>query len=141
MENLKKDIISKDCPSPEKLNDYLTDQASVEQKKAIEKHIANCDNCLATIAEISQILKNYKSNPLKEFLMKTKQNINIWFIFAVIFFILSFIYPKYFVQLLTATIILALKWIMDNKNTKLLIMIHEAWKKDNPSKNSNRLIR
>lgn len=53
----------------------------------------------------------------------------LFLIMAVGFFILSFIFSRYFLQFLAAAIILSLKWIVDSKNSKILITIYEAWKR------------
>lgn len=45
-------------------------------------------------------------------------------------FAASFLVPRYFIQLLVATLILGIKWIVDAKTTKMLVMIHEAWKRE-----------
>ncbi|MFA5255328.1 MAG: hypothetical protein WC419_01350, partial [Candidatus Omnitrophota bacterium] len=42
---------------------------------------------------------------------------------------LSFVFQRFFLQFLTATLLLGVKWITDAKSTKMLIMIYEAWKK------------
>ncbi len=138
MEDLKNKITHNDCLSPETINSYLTNQLTDSNKEYVQKHIANCDVCLNSIVEISQILKKHKTHMIREFLMNIIKRINIWGILAISFFILSFVYHQHFVQFLTETIIVSLKWIMDNKNTKLLIMIHEAWKKDSSKQTSNR---
>ena len=57
------------------------------------------------------------------------KKINIYLILAIISFILSFVFQHYFVQFLTATLLLGIKWISDAKSTKMLVMIYEAWKK------------
>jgi hypothetical protein len=54
--------------------------------------------------------------------------INLYLIFAVLSFALSFMVPRFFIQLLVATLLLGAKWIIDSKTTKMLVMIHEAWK-------------
>ena len=57
------------------------------------------------------------------------KKINIYLILAIAAFTLSFITGRYFLQLLVATLLLGAKWITDSKTTKMLVMIHEAWKK------------
>ena len=61
---------------------------------------------------------------------KPMGRINIYLILAIISFGLSFVTPRYFIQLLTATLLLGAKWVIDSKTTKMLVMIHEAWKTD-----------
>jgi hypothetical protein len=54
--------------------------------------------------------------------------INLYLILAIIFFVSSFAIPRFFLQFLVATLLLGAKWVTDSKSTKMLIMIHEAWK-------------
>jgi len=53
---------------------------------------------------------------------------NLWLIGSIMTFALSFFVPRYFVQLLVATILMAVKWIFDSVNARILIMIYDAWK-------------
>ena len=54
---------------------------------------------------------------------------NRWLIASVTAFALSFAFPPVFLQFLVAAGILGGKWIFDSENTKILIMIYNAWKK------------
>ena len=56
------------------------------------------------------------------------KRINLYLILAVIAFSLSFVTPRYFVQLLVATLVLGIKWVADSRSTKMLIAIYDAWK-------------
>jgi hypothetical protein len=56
--------------------------------------------------------------------------VSLYLIFAAISFLLSFIVPRFFLQFLVATLLLGAKWVADSKSTKMLIMIHEAWKNE-----------
>jgi hypothetical protein len=56
------------------------------------------------------------------------KRLNIYLALAIISFILSFAVPRYFVQLLVATLLLGVKWVADSKSAKMLVMIYEAWK-------------
>jgi len=42
---------------------------------------------------------------------------------------MSFTVPQYFIQLLVATLLLGIKWIVDAKSIKMFIMVYDAWKK------------
>ena len=46
-----------------------------------------------------------------------------------------------FLQLLVATILLGIKWITDSRTTKMLIMIHDAWKRGDEKETSRILER
>jgi hypothetical protein len=57
------------------------------------------------------------------------RKINWYAVGGVASFALSFVFPRYFLQFLVATILLGAKWIIDAKNTRMLVMIYEAWRK------------
>ena len=67
------------------------------------------------------------------------KKINLYLLFAIVCFALSFVTPRYFLQLLAATVVLGAKWIVDSKSMKMLVMIHEAWKKGG-DKEASRII-
>ena len=118
------------CVSDVELNDYLSGVLSPKDKERIENHLKDCGDCLEklvfayeTVNEFNQI-KPKGVNPMKSLWKK-----NIWLIGAIIAFTLSFFVPRYFVQLLVATILMGVKWIFDSVNARILIMIYDAWKK------------
>ena len=57
------------------------------------------------------------------------KRLNWYFLAMAITFTLSFVLPRYFLQLLVATIIFGAKWIIDARNARILVMIYEAWRK------------
>jgi len=118
------------CPTEADLNRYMIGGLSVNEKDKIEKHIADCPYCVYKISESYKIVEEVKKegNIKKGYTMSIKKGLNVWLILSITMFLLSFLVPHYFVQFLTASILLGIKWIVDNKNTKMLIMIHEAWK-------------
>ena len=116
------------CPSEETLSMYLYGLLSGEDRSATEKHLAGCSLCRRLIVETYEVTslqracKKYKT----WFGLITK---NRWFIGALAALALSFFFPAYFFQFLTACLLMGSKWIIDMKTTKTLIMIHEAWKR------------
>lgn len=111
-------------PTEVELADYLGKRLSAEGRERVEDHIACCNECLESVVSAYESVKTFKKG--KAGIMK---KINIYLILAIISFILSFIFRDYFLQFLTATILLGIKWIADAKSTKMLIMVYEAWKK------------
>jgi len=111
-------------PGDTELAGYMDNTISAEKRHVIEKHLAGCPECLIKAVASYDSVKIFKSkeriHPMKKF--------NIYLTLAVIAFILSFAFPKYFIQSLVATLVLGLKWIVDSKTTKMLITIYEAWK-------------
>ena len=117
-------------PAETELSDYLAHLLTGEVEKRIEDHIACCPECLEAIVSAYESVKMFNKNKRGK---KGKDNIvkkiNIYLVFAVISFLLSFIVPQYFIQFLVATLLLGIKWIVDAKSTKMLVMIYDAWKK------------
>lgn len=110
-------------PTESELADYLSKASVGEEREKVEDHIACCNDCLENVVSAHESVSAFKKGKPK--IMK---KINVYLILATISFILSFTVPQYFVQFLTATLLLGIKWIADAKSTKMLIMIYEAWK-------------
>ena len=121
MTDLKQEI--KAHPKEAELADYLSNILTGEGRKRIEDHIACCNDCLDNVVSAHESVKKFKKG--KAGVMK---KINVYLVLAVISFILSFAFQRYFVQFLTAALLLGIKWIADAKSTKMLVMIYEAWK-------------
>ncbi len=114
-------------PADVVLADYLDKRLSSRDKEEVERHVASCDECLIKMASTYESVESFnkrKTKPMKK--------INYYLILAIITFTLSFVLPRYFLQSLVATLLLGVKWITDSKTTKMLIMIHEAWKNEGP---------
>ena len=122
MTDLKQEIRAH--PEETELADYLSNNLTGERKKRVEDHIACCNDCLESVVSAHESVKTFKKR--KAGGMK---KINIYPVLAVISFILSFVFRDFFLQFLTATLLLGIKWIADAKSTKMLVMIYEAWKK------------
>lgn len=114
---------TKTHPTEAELADYLSKALSGSDRKRVENHIAQCDDCLEKAVSAHDSVMAFKKG--KANIMK---KINIYLVLACISFILSFVFPQYFLQFLTATLLLGIKWVADSKSTKMLIMIYEAWK-------------
>jgi len=120
-------IKTHNCISPADLNAYMTGSLPAVKRKETESHISSCPYCTYMVAEAYAAVRGTRTSPRGgSNIMKTK--IDIWLILTAIMFILSFFFPKYFIQFLVGTVLFGMKWITDNKNTKMLIMIYEAWK-------------
>lgn len=115
--------IVKNHPADIVLADYLDNLLPPDNRKHVEAHISGCSACLEKMVSAYEVVK--KSEKRK---VNAVRKINFYLVFAVISFILSFTLPSYFIQLLVATLLLGAKWVADSKSTKMLVMIHEAWK-------------
>ena len=113
------------CPDESLLSAYLDGSLAGDERGAVENHIASCDECLAKVVaayeSVAAFRKKRKGAPMRK--------INWYAVGGVASFALSFVFPRYFLQFLVATILLGAKWIIDAKNTRMLVMIYEAWRK------------
>ena len=117
-------------PTEVELSDFLDNSLAGKAKEKVEEHIAGCDECLARIVSAYESVELLKKTGLsKKRKVDFMKKVNLYLILAVIAFSLSFMIRGYFIQLLVATLLLGIKWIVDSKSTKMLIMIYEAWKK------------
>ncbi|MFA6142189.1 MAG: zf-HC2 domain-containing protein [Candidatus Omnitrophota bacterium] len=127
MTNTKLNV--KTHPADTELADFLDDALSRNERHKIEEHIASCDECLGKIISAHESVDLFKrqggSRSGKANFMK---KINWYLVLAIISFTLSFVFARYFIQLLVATLLLGIKWIVDAKTTKMLVTIYDAWK-------------
>ncbi len=116
-------------PAEADLAAYLSKSLPGKEMVRIEEHIASCAGCLETAVAAYDSVRDFKpAAPHKKRRTSVMKKINLYLILAVIAFALSFTTPRYFIQLLVATLILGIKWVVDAKSTKMLVMIYEAWK-------------
>jgi len=129
MEGVKMQKTSLCLPALE-LNDYLSGVLSPEKKTEIENHLKDCNACLEKLVFAYQTVKEFNETKKEGVnFMKSAWKKNAWLFGAIIAFTLSFFVPRYFVQLLVATILMGVKWIFDTVTARILIMISDAWKK------------
>lgn len=118
------------CPSELELAGYLSRSLSKKRAHEVESHIAECPACLEDLILASKVSNQRpKTNSSGSGRFKGWLKKNVWLILAIMSFALSFVYSHYFVQFLVATLVLAGKWIFETVNARILIMIHDAWKK------------
>lgn len=122
-------IGTKTHPTESELADFLGGGLSDKDKALMTDHIGSCAECLAKVASAHEAVSLFAGTSTKKGKELSMKHINFYLIGTIVTFILSFSFPKYFLQFLVATILLGMKWIIDSKSTKMLIMIHEAWKK------------
>ena len=117
-------IKNRKYPGEAELAGYLDGTIRGKEREIIESHLASCDECLNSAVSAYEAVRLSK----KKGKSKSMRKINLYLIFCIISFILSFAMPRYFIQLLVATLLLGIKWVADSKSTKMLITIYEAWK-------------
>ena len=116
-------------PAETELADLLALRLPADRKRLVEAHIAACDECLNRLVSAHEAVEIFnKKDRSKKRRSSIMNKMNLYLILAVLSFTLSFITPRYFIQLLVATLLLGIKWIVDAKSTKMLVMIYEAWK-------------
>ncbi|GEM_PF-861583 len=118
-------------PDEKVLADFLADCLTEKSRLEVEEHLGSCDSCLEKVASAHDVVSRFnKKVPHKQGKGSVMKKLNIYLTLALVTFVFSFITPRFFIQLLVATLLLGIKWIVDSKSTKMLVMIHEAWKKD-----------
>lgn len=123
--------VSQKHPSENDLADYLSRSLSKSRANYVSEHISRCDECLASVVsayESAGCGKREKKKSISKKIGDIMKKFNPYLALAIISFALSFIMPRYFVQLLVATLLLGVKWVADSKSAKMLVMIYEAWK-------------
>jgi len=137
------------CPDEATLAAYLNGVLSKPEAERIEGHIADCYFCLENlrIAYLSDTL--YREGNLSdsdERIINKAKGIaklktdnkrlkrNLWLSGTVLAFVLSFIFPRYFVQFLVAALILGLKWVFESENARTLIMVLDSWRRHSHGK-------
>lgn len=117
-------------PPETKLAAYISNSLPRREMTIMEAHIASCDECLEQAVAAYDAVASFEAerppkNKKKGAIMK---KINPYLILAIAAFVLSFAAPRYFIQFLVATLVLGIKWVVDSKSARMLVMIYEAWK-------------
>lgn len=140
---------TRDCLDEQVLLEYLQGDLNEERQQAVEYHLAACGFCLSQLNIASQAMskqKNFEPVPQK-LIEKTKAALGIsqdkgnkkrkkrlYFLGAVVFFILSFVIPRYFIQFLVATLILGIRWAFESEGGRTLIMVLDSWRRHSQDK-------
>ena len=129
------------CASEVEINDYLSGALSKEKLAEIENHLKDCNTCLEKMVFAYQAVKEFnETKPEGAKFMQSLWKKNLWLFGAILTFSLSFLVPRYFIQLLVATILMGIKWIFDSVNARILIMIYDAWK-DGGAEESSKILK
>jgi len=116
--------VSQDCISFERICDYSEGSLPVNERQKIESHISRCYHCLDALAAIHDGGRRSRRGP------SAFKREHFYLLLSIVSFSLSFTCSRYFLQFLAATLLLGIKWIIDSKTTKTLVMINEAWKRE-----------
>ena len=117
-------------PNANSLAGYLDKTISAEERRTVESHIASCGECLKAITAAHETISSFKNDKKKNSRRRRIiKKINPYLALAIAFFLFSFITPRFFIQSLVATLVFGIKWVADSRSTKMLVMIHDAWKR------------
>jgi len=145
------------CYNEQILIDYIGEELGRETFEAVDDHIARCSFCLSQLelAYQAHILhKGNKFKPAPRRLVKKAQSLiksdkasnakkamenkvikkNLYLALTAIFFLLSFLIPRYFMQFLFAALILGIRWAFESESGRTLIMIFDAWRRHSNDK-------
>lgn len=161
---LKKELSSIEktpqCLDEEAVLDYLEHKLDGQKHKDVEKHLSQCNFCLSQLNLAFEVKKSGIGrkvpfrliNKAKALLNNGKHanhsggsrrmRKNLFLAGAVIFFIISFLLPRYFMQCLVVTLILGMRWVFESENGRTLIMVLNSWRRhshDTDDEISNRL--
>ncbi|MBU1147455.1 MAG: zf-HC2 domain-containing protein [Candidatus Omnitrophica bacterium] len=123
------------CPNEKELSSYLDSAISGAEREKIEAHAANCGKCLDLLTLAYEAGSSSQKCPgaLKERIRKTlglrqkKSRSELkWLFGTIIMLALSFVFKKYFLQFLAASLILGFKWAMEGEAAKRTIMIFKG---------------
>ncbi|MFA5336905.1 MAG: hypothetical protein WC330_01070 [Candidatus Omnitrophota bacterium] len=138
------------CPSEEILLDYMEQRLSGEELTFVEGHISGCRFCLSQLSlaqEVKTARRKYPSLPkklvekVKSFVRadknseiakagkKKKMKKNLFLVATIVFFILSFVVHRYFMQFLVGALILGFRWAFESESGRTLIMVLDSWRK------------
>lgn len=140
------------CPDENVLLDYMGHRLDSQECRIIENHIAGCSFCLSQLSlacqaqmvskqgylpylpqelvnKVRELLKTDKNRSGRKMIRNKKIKKNLFLAGASIFFILSFLIPRYFLQFLVGTLILGIRWTFESESGRTLIMVLDSWRR------------
>lgn len=120
-------------PTPDEIAGYLGGTLGAGERARVEEHLGSCEDCLAKTAAAHEAVTapagDGRGGAAAGRAPGAIRRVNYYLAGAVLSFLLSFFVPRFFLQFLAAAMVLGIKWIVDARSTKMLIMIHDAWKR------------
>ena len=117
------------CPNETILSEYLAGCIPEKERDAVEAHLAACAGCRTLIAEAYEVAEGsvfYRLRARAIVFFKAYK----WLLGAFAALTLSFLYRKYFLQFLFVFAVMGFKWIAESKTARVLVLVKEAWKKN-----------
>ena len=148
-DNLEK---SPKCPDENLLIEYLSGDLDQEKCKLLEHHLAGCGFCLNQLSlasEVDSIIDQKSFLAPQNMVHKVKSRLGInqsrdnqnkfkikigkelFFLTGTLFcFALSFVFSRYFMQFLVATLVLGIRWAFESKGGNALITVLDSWRQN-----------
>ena len=145
------------CPDEDTLAGFMAESLGFEQMQSLQRHMWNCRYCLIRLSDAYEAQKRLGEGgfaPANEKLIKraceiarhTKPAVragalshkrHLWLVAAAVTFALSFVFRQYFMQFLVVTLILGIKWAIESKNFRTLIMVIDQWRRHSYDKDAD----
>ena len=136
----------KDCLSELTLHCYLEKKSNTKEREKIEQHLLECYDCLQRVADASKAKGMFERGEFKNpsgssWMPRLKKDLPPqknstpgrktwrWLAAAVVSFLCSFFFHRYFIQFSVATLLFGIKWIVETRTTRVLIAIQDAWRR------------
>ncbi|MFH1412174.1 MAG: hypothetical protein ABIG55_05955 [Candidatus Omnitrophota bacterium] len=125
------------CITEQELSEYMCGCLRLDKRTRVEDHLAGCDICRRLLAD-AYIITNKKDigHLIRCFISGPKGR--LFFTLSFISLLGSFAFPRYFLQFLFISLISAVKWLLDSRTTKMMIMISDAWKNSGHNDHSHK---
>ena len=117
-------------PDANEIAGYLDKTIPENKRRRIESHVSSCRECLNAMTAAHEAVAQFKKNEKNNRKNSIMKKINPYMVLTILFFLFSFITPRFFVQALVGTLVFGIKWVADSRSAKMLVMIYDAWKKD-----------
>ncbi|HPN73034.1 MAG TPA: zf-HC2 domain-containing protein [Candidatus Omnitrophota bacterium] len=124
------------CPSEETMGEFVSGCLPENERFFVEAHLFKCEKCRILAGEARQVLSAPDFSGIRRKAFDSAKK-NFFPALAALFFGLSFICPRHFLQFLIASLVFALRWISLSVGSKTLIMMNEKAKdnKSHPARN------
>jgi len=100
------------CPDERILSEYLSGCLREEEMEDFERHLAGCGECRRQLVEAHEVVESMKAfMAWRSFRGWTVKN--RWLVGAAAAFICSFLFSRYFLQLIAACLLMGTKWIIE----------------------------
>lgn len=135
------------CLDEKELSSYLDEDLDEAGRMRIERHLAECRQCLdllmvaydaqrpsaSRLRRIARTILNILRVSGRRGRVEKKKSGLKWLLAALCLFALSFILKRFFLQFLAAAVVLGFKWVMEGEGARKAIMIFKGIKNEETS--------